>query len=210
MLLLCCFQVPKVNVMLRCRSGSDFFYNDMEIDTMLADLEVFKQLNVDGFVFGALTRTQNIDKESCTKIVDRAASIPVTFHRAFDLCKEPLNSLDDIMNVGFNRLLTSGQKATADNPEAMALIKDLILKANGRMDIMAGSGVNLDNAASFISLGCNSVHSSCKKLVPKLMVNSNLSLGTCESEYLIVSDEKHVKKLKENIKSMCGYNVIDV
>lgn len=194
--------------MLRCRSGSDFCFNEMEMDTMLADLEVFKHLNVDGFVFGALTSAQNIDKESCAKIVERAASMPVTYHRAFDVCKEPLESLETIISLGFQRLLTSGQKPSADNPEARALIKDLINKSYGRIDIMAGSGVTLDNAASFISLGCNSVHSSCKKMVPKLKVDSNLSMGASESEFLIISDEKAVKKLKENIKTMCVYKVI--
>lgn len=190
-----------MNVMIRCRTGSDFHYSMEEMDTMLSDVEVFKGFGVDRFVFGALTETQRIDVINCQRLIRQAESTPVTFHRAFDVCIEPLLSLTKIAELGFNRLLTSGQKATADDVEAIQLIKSLNKNVGDKLQIMPGAGINLSNAKIFIDIGCKIVHSSCKRIRYLPQITNGLSMGTSDSEHIFVTDEKIVKKMKEVISN---------
>jgi copper homeostasis protein len=190
-------QIPKINVMIRCRTGSDFCYTELEMDTMLADIDVFKQMNIDRFVFGALNNSQQIDEESCAKVISRASPRPVTFHRAFDVAKDPIDSINKIIKLGFNRLLTSGQRGSADATEAVNLIQTLQVSFGDKIVIMPGAGVNVSNAKLFVDLECKIVHSSCKTVRAMPKVENNLSMGTADSEYLFVTDENIVKKMKE-------------
>lgn len=189
--------------MLRCRTGSDFCYNTFEMDTMVTDLEIFKSYNVDRFVFGAMQKDQVIDQDSCKIIIEKAKPIPVTFHRAFDLCKDPTKSLETIIDLGFNRLLTSGQRPSAIHDEAINLIKELIKNSKHRIDIMPGAGVTYENANIFINIGCKIVHSSCKKII-ELPRFDNISMGSNENSFLIVTDESSVRKLKAAIFDVCN------
>ena len=189
-----------MNVMIRCRTGSDFHYSMEEMDTMLSDVEVFKGFGIDRFVFGALTEAQVIDVINCQRLIRQAQPVPVTFHRAFDVCIDPLLSIDKIAELGFDRLLTSGQKATADDVEAIQLIKSLNTSAGDKVQIMPGAGINLSNAKNFIDIGCKIVHSSCKKIRYLPQIKNGLSMGTSDSEHIFVTDENIVKKMKEIIK----------
>ncbi|KAJ8711784.1 hypothetical protein PYW08_008738 [Mythimna loreyi] len=191
---------PKVNVMIRCRTGSDFHYSVEEMDTMLSDVDVFKACGVDRFVFGALTETQHIDETNCERVILQANPTPVTFHRAFDVCTAPLISIAKVAELGFDRLLTSGQKASANDAEAIELIKSLISKAGEKVQIMPGAGINLDNAKTFIDIGCKIVHSSCKRIRCLPQIKNGLSMGTNDSEHVFVTDENIVKKMKEIIR----------
>ncbi|KAM3961201.1 copper homeostasis protein cutC homolog [Aphomia sociella] len=191
-------QKPKVNVMIRCRTGSDFCYNEEEMDTMLADIEVFKTIGVDRFVFGALTNTQQVDKKNCMKVL-KLASVPVTFHRAIDVCRDYTDSIDVIVELGFNRVLTSGQKASADDKDAFNLIKSVVKQYGKKIEIMPGAGVNVNNAKSFIDVGCKIVHSSCKNIKYLNKVDNNLNMGTGDSEYVYVSNEIIVRQIKTEI-----------
>uniref|UniRef100_A0A2A4JCD6 Copper homeostasis protein cutC homolog n=1 Tax=Heliothis virescens TaxID=7102 RepID=A0A2A4JCD6_HELVI len=192
---------PKVNVMIRCRTGPDFHYSSEEMDTMLSDVDVFKGFGVDRFVFGALTGTQDVDGINCEKLIRHADDTPVTFHRAFDVCIDPLAAINKIAGLGFNRLLTSGQKASANDVEAIQLIKTLISTAGDKIEIMPGAGINLDNVKTFIDIGCKIVHSSCKRIKYLPQVKNGLSMGTSDSEHVLVTDETIVKKMKEIILS---------
>lgn len=182
--------------MIRSRTGSDFCYTEHEIETMLADVEFFKKMSVDRFVFGALTSSQKINDDNNARIIARAHPIPVTFHRAFDVCKDPIVSISKIIQLGFNRLLTSGQRSSAGEEEAIQLIKALHLAFGDKIQIMPGAGVSVANVKSFIDLGCKIVHSSCKrvKVLPK--IENNLSMGTSDSEYIYVTDEDLVRQMK--------------
>lgn len=188
-----------MNVMIRCRTGSDFHYSVEEMDTMLSDVDVFKGYGVDRFVFGALTETHNIDTYNCTRLLLQANPIPVTFHRAFDVCTNLPSSTEKVAELGFDRLLTSGQKATANDAEAIELIKALITSFGDKVEIMPGAGINLDNVKTFIDIGCKIVHSSCKiiRYLPK--IKNGISMGTSDSEHVFVTDENIVKKMKEII-----------
>ncbi|CAB3238460.1 unnamed protein product [Arctia plantaginis] len=188
---------PKVNVMIRSRTGSDFCYSKEEMDTMLSDIDVFKVIGVDRFVFGALTNTQDIDEINCTEVIRRAHPIPVTFHRAFDVCRDPQKTILSIIDIGFSRLLTSGQEVSADNANAIQLIKKLYMDYGDKIEIMPGAGINLLNAKGFIDMGCKIVHSSCKRIRYLPQIEHNLRMGTSDSEHIYVTDEIIVKKMKE-------------
>lgn len=185
--------------MLRSRTGSDFSYAEEEMETMLADLDVFKGLGVDRFVFGALTRTREIDIDKCRRVLEKAAPLPVTFHRAFDVCANPSDSLKTIIDLGFDRLLTSGQRPTAADEKALELLKMLTQQSSSRIEIMPGAGVNASNVKYFKNIPCNIVHSSCK--TARALPKAGVSMGTSECEFLYVTDEDSVRILKQAFSS---------
>ncbi|XP_023940251.1 copper homeostasis protein cutC homolog [Bicyclus anynana] len=184
---------PKVNIMIRCRGGSDFCYSEDEMKTMLSDIEVYKSFQVDRFVFGALTDKQEIDRTNCSRIIEKASPLPVTFHRAFDLTIDPKKAIEDIINLGFNRLLTSGKQSSADNNTAIELLTFLLENFGKNIEIMPGAGVNCDNVHIFGKIGFKIIHSSCKKTkhLPEI---GNLCMG---SNILYVTDEDLVRKMKK-------------
>ncbi|GLV32371.1 uncharacterized protein CBL_00920 [Carabus blaptoides fortunei] len=128
--------------MLRCRS-SNFVYTHEELTVMMNDAQILKQNGADGFVFGALLENGDVDLKKCREIVKLCYPLPVTFHRAFDICRNPVIQLESIIDLGFSRILTSGQKKSAE--EGIELIKQLKKRAGNRIIIMPGAGVTKDN-----------------------------------------------------------------
>lgn len=153
-----------VFVLVRPRGG-DFLYNELEIKTMEADVEYCKQAGAAGVVVGFLREDGNIDTELTRRFVRLSAPLPVTFHRAFDECTDPLRALEEIIDCGCSRILTSGCKPTA--PEGADLLKQLVSKADGRITILAGSGITPENAAPLKEYtNVSEIHGSCKMLRP--------------------------------------------
>ncbi len=101
-----------VNVMIRPRGG-DFVYSDLEMEVMGLDILAAKKSGAKGVVFGLLTPDGKIDKQRTRQLIELARPMTVTFHRAFDLCQNPDEALEDLIDLGIDRLLTSGQKAEA-------------------------------------------------------------------------------------------------
>ena len=134
----------KLNIIIRPRGG-DFLYSDVEHKTMLHDIEIAKKLGVDGVVIGCLKADGTIDMERNRELIAAAEGMSVTFHRAFDMCKNPFESLEQIIALGCDTLLTSGQQPTAI--EGISLLSQLVEKAGDRIIIMPGSGVNENNIA---------------------------------------------------------------
>jgi len=128
-----------LNIMIRPR-GSDFCYSDLEFEMMKEDIKVCKELGVDGVVFGILLPDGNVDLERSKILVEMAQPMSVTFHRAFDVTSDPYKALEGLIELGIDRILTAGQKNIV--PEGMELIKQLVEKANNRIIIMPGSGIN--------------------------------------------------------------------
>ncbi len=128
-----------VYVMIRPRGG-DFLYSNYEFHSMKRDIFQCQKLSVDGIVFGILSPEGTIDKKRCKELIDKSRPLKVTCHRAFDMTRNPFEALEDCIEVGFDRILTSGQQAHAVN--GAELIGQLIEKAKGRIAIMPGSGVN--------------------------------------------------------------------
>lgn len=185
--------------MIRCRGGADFCYNQTEMQTMLADIRFFKKMKIDRFVFGALTDNQELDVQNCSLIISEASPIPVTFHRAFDLCNSPFDAMEKIIQLGFDRVLTSGQRCTANDNDAVKLIEELNKKFCTEIEIMPGSGVNLDNVTKFIEIGCKIVHSSCKVKKDVISVTRDLGMG-CSSVYR--TDDSIVKSMVDIINKI--------
>lgn len=123
---------------------------------------------VDGFVTGALRRDATIDTETCQRLIQSTGSYPVTFHRAFDLAENALAGLEEIIRIGFKRVLTSGHEPNAET--GMELIKLLVEKAGGRIKIVAGSGIGKSNVAAILAhTHVHEFHSSASTLVKSKM-----------------------------------------
>jgi copper homeostasis protein len=133
-----------LNVLIRPR-GSDFLYNDTEFDIMRRDIEFCGEAGVDGVVIGILRKDGTIDIERTTCLVELAEPMTITFHRAFDMCVDPVKGLEDVIITGAHRLLTSGQKNSA--VEGTGLLASLIELATSRIIIMPGGGISQTNIA---------------------------------------------------------------
>ena len=138
--------LEKLNIpifpMIRARGGN-FVYSKDEIEIMKEDIKVFKDLGVKGLVLGCLTSDNKIDLELTKTLVDLAYPMEVTFHKAIDEISNPLDYIEDLVNIGIKRILTSGGKATA--LEGKDLINDMIKKSNGRLKIVVAGKVTKEN-----------------------------------------------------------------
>lgn len=147
-------------VMLRPRPGG-FVYSDPEFQTLRRDLEIFLEGGADGFVFGMLDEHGAVDGR-CAELVRAAQGRVCVFHRAFDLVPRPLETLEQLIDLGFRRVLTSGQERTAW--EGVALLRQLVDRARGKIEILPGGGVRPENAAGILrATGCGQVHASARR-----------------------------------------------
>ncbi|MDR2066043.1 MAG: copper homeostasis protein CutC [Prevotellaceae bacterium] len=149
-----------MNVMIRPRGGN-FVYTEHEIRIMLEDISMSKRCGADGLVFGCLTADGEVDVNACRRLLDKANPLPVTFHRAFDRCRHPEQALEEIIKLGFSRLLTSGQQPTAE--EGISLLQQMVVQSAKRILIMPGSGITPDNIAEIAAkTGANEFHTSAQ------------------------------------------------
>ena len=143
--------------------GGDFFYTEYEFNSMRSDILMARKLNYPGIVLGLLNADGTIDTARTKRLVDMASPMEVTFHRAFDRCKDPFKALEDIIATGCKRILTSGQVPNA--ADALPLLKKLIEQAGDRIIIMPGSGVRSNNIKEIITAtGAKEIHSSARKM----------------------------------------------
>ncbi len=164
----------QVFVLVRPRGG-DFCYNELEIRTMEEDVAFCKEAGVAGIVVGFLHPDGSIDTELTRRFVELSAPLPVTFHRAFDECAEPLKALEQIIDCGCKRILTSGCKPTA--MEGADMLQQLVKQADGRIIILAGSGVTPDNVLELKrKTGAPEFHGSCKFIRPDGALETDKSL----------------------------------
>lgn len=154
------FDIP-VFPIVRPRGG-DFYYSDEEVEIILNEILIIKQLGCEGIVVGLLNRNGDIPIKKMQKIIDAAYPLEVTFHRAFDRCADPFKALYELEEIGCQRILTSGQKPTAI--EGLPLIKQLVAEAKDII-IMPGSGVRKENIMQLATeSGANEFHSSLKTM----------------------------------------------
>lgn len=165
----------KTFVLIRPRTG-DFCYSDLEFEIIKNDVLLCKELGVAGVVVGFLNPDYTIDIEKTRRMVEMAAPMEVTFHRAFDICSSPEQSLEDIIAAGCHRILTSGFHATAiDGIDELVKLKK---QAAGRIKLLVGSGVNSKNIRELVTkTGLSEFHASAKKIVKD-------SAFTPQKEYL--------------------------
>lgn len=165
-----------VNPIIRPRGG-DFCYTDGEFAAMLDDIAMVRDLGFSGLVTGLLDVDGNVDMSRMEKIVRAAGTLNVTFHRAFDMCANPLNALKNLSDLGVARVLTSGQKS--DAAQGLTKIMELIAQP-GAPIIMAGAGVRAANLSLFLDAGVQEVHSSAGVWLasPMRYRNAGLSMSS--------------------------------
>jgi copper homeostasis protein len=150
----------KLHVIIRPRGG-DFLYSDLEREIMLEDVRMARRLGVDGVVFGVLTSDGDIDMDFMRQLMAESDGMSVTFHRAFDVCRNPFVALEQIIELGCDRILTSGQMPKAE--DGVDLLKQLVEKASDRIIIMPGCGVNAGNIAKIAQItGAKEFHFSAR------------------------------------------------
>jgi len=153
----------EVFVLIRPRNG-DFCYSDIEFETILKDIFFCKENGVDGVVVGVLQKDNTIDMERTALLIQAARPMNVTFHRAFDCLPNPIEGLEQLVKLGVDRVLTSGQAtSTIDGQD---IIKELVKQAGSRITILPGGGLNQQNLLDFINYtDVKEVHLSAKKTI---------------------------------------------
>jgi len=163
----CAVEGLRVHVLIRPRPG-DFVYDECEVCLMESDVRAAMAMGAYGVAVGALTPDGNVDMAVCERLVAAAGSGSVTFHRAFDLCRDPEKALEDIVALGCDRILTSGLAPTA--MAGCETLRRLVQQAAGRISILPGGGVNPDNAAELLRLtGACELHASAREVCESRM-----------------------------------------
>jgi copper homeostasis protein len=187
-----------VNVIVRPRGG-DFLYSELEYEIIKEDVRQIKALGANGVVVGFLTSDGEIDISQTKEIKELAGDMEVTFHRAFDMCNDPFKALDQLIDLGVNRILTSGAKNTAI--EGTELIGKLVEKAEDKIIIMPGSGVNDKNLETLIQqTNAKEFHSSAKVFIQGQMQFQNDSVSMSGS--LNPEEFRHISVDQVQIKAM--------
>ncbi len=167
-----------IMVMIRPRGG-DFFYTDKELTAMAKDIEECRKLGVTGVVFGILGIEGQVARPQVQFMVEEAGpDLSVTFHRAFDVCADPFAALEDLVALGVDRVLTSGQAATV--PEGKEVIRKLVEQANGRIGILPGCGIVPENVAEIVAYtGVSEFHATAFTTLesPMKYRNPNVYMG---------------------------------
>lgn len=164
----------EIHTMIRPRSGS-FVYNEKELLIMERNIIAAAHAGAKGVVFGVLDSNNKLDIQNNLFLMEAAIDngLQTTFHRAFDLCSNPVRSIEDLINMGFRRILTSGQHEKAI--DGIPNILDYVKAANGKIEIMAGSGITPENAKIISETGVNALHFTARMLNEQ---SQNLMMGS--------------------------------
>ena len=177
--------------------GGDFLYSETEFEIMKADVQLCKDLDCNGVVIGILLPNGTVDKERCKQLVDIAYPMGVSFHRAFDRTADPFKALEDIISIGCERILTSGQKPSVN--EGMQLLVDLVQQANKRIIIMPGSGVRAENIVALANqTNALEFHTSARININSKMEFINKSMN--EQLITVAADSNEIKRIIEQLE----------
>jgi len=192
-----------VFVLVRPRPG-DFLYSAEEIEAMKEDILFCKEQRAEGVVLGLLKTDGSVDIDRCSDLIQLARPMQVTFHRAFDMTRDPFEAMEDIIRLGCEKILTSGQAASAI--EGSDLISSLIIKAGKRITVMPGGGISEYIVAELVrKTGAQEVHASLRSPVESKMNfrNDSATMGNKGSdEYSrFETDPDRVKKFLNNLRS---------
>jgi copper homeostasis protein len=179
--------------------GGDFLYSDEEFRVMLRDIEYCKQAGCNGVVIGMLNADGSVDQGRCTRLVEAAYPLGVTFHRAFDWAANPFEALEAIIQMGCERILTSGQRPTAE--EGVEMIDQLVREADDRIVIMPGSGVRSTNITLLAEkTGASEFHTSARVLQASATGYVNAQMK--EAQDWVMAGEEEIKKIKDQLTSI--------
>ena len=197
-----------INVLIRPRFG-DFLYSDYEVNIIKNEIKMFKKLGVDGIVVGILTKNGEIDLDNMKKFIEVAQDIPITFHRAFDVCREPLKAFYQLQELGVQNILTSGQ--SQDCLRGKKLLKELVKistkNSKNKTEILVGAGLNIENIDEIVNFtGATNFHFSGKRIKQSSMEyrKENVNMGLKEfSEFEILeTDENLVKEVADYLSKL--------
>jgi copper homeostasis protein len=188
-------------VMIRPR-GSDFCYSPEEFEIMKEDVQMAKDFGADGVVIGILNPDGTIDKDRMAKLSDIARPMGITCHRAFDMTRDPYEALNDLISIGIDRILTSGQSGSA--LIGAPLIREMISRSQDKIIVMPGHGIKENNLEQVIrETGAKEFHLYLTKNVNTNMhfIRENVKMGKPElSEYdTVLVDRERIKKAKKII-----------
>jgi copper homeostasis protein len=178
--------------------GGDFLFDKDDFEVMMHDALLCKQIGCDGIVIGLLNEDGTIDKKRTSKLVELAYPLGVTFHRAFDCAINPHEALEDIINCGCERILTSGQQPTA--LEGSSLINELIKQADSRIIIMPGSGIRASNIIDVAQqTNVEEFHTSARIFQQSKMqfINQNMKDNTST----VMADQKEIEQIIHSLKN---------
>ncbi len=193
------FSSVEHHVMIRPRAG-DFCFAPADIDIMLTDIQTAKALGASGVVLGVLTPNGHIDIRACEQLIQAADGMEVTFHRAFDLCQNPETALEQLIELGVTRLLTSGQAKTAWLGRKK--IAQFIAQSRGRIKIMPRAGVTSDNVLGIIKkTGAEDIHFSAKMIQKRETAYTDVAMGSHREadNCLVQTDLQEALKIKQAI-----------
>ena len=192
-----------IALMIRPRSG-DFIFSPEEVAIMVEDIEMVRSLGIQHIVIGALTTSADIDVETTERLIQSAQGMEITFHRAFDLCNNPFQALEQLIELGCHRLLTSGQAVTAE--QGIPLLQKLVQQADNRIQIMAGCGINANNVRTLIEqTQVPEIHFSAKGYrISPMLNNSQVAMGknTEQDQRIDVLDRTQAEAILTKIKEM--------
>jgi copper homeostasis protein len=173
--------------------GGDFLYTRAEFDSMATDIRQCAQLGCDGVVIGMLYKDGRVDVDRCAELVGHAGDMEVTFHRAFDRVRDPITALEEIIELGCSRILTSGLRPNVDLGKAM--LRTLVKAAGSRITIMPGSGVRAGNIAELARFtGARAFHSSARTVHDSVMQYTNPAMD--EDLHSVSLDPTEVSELR--------------
>ncbi len=182
-----------VHVLIRPRPGN-FCYNDHEVATMCQSILLAQKAGAMGVVIGCVDEKGQLQQTHLKRMMEAATNSRLTFHRVFDLMPNPLETIDQLIQMHFDLLLTSGQAPSADHGKT--LIKHLIDHAGTDLRIMPGAGVNSENIVSICkSTRCQDIHSSAKVLAEDSTI-LNDDLGITGDEPLYETGLENVRRMR--------------
>jgi copper homeostasis protein len=189
--------------MIRPRGGN-FVYSIDEYHAMRKDIEMCKRLSADGVVLGMLTTDGRIDVKYCKKLIEFARPLKVTCHRAFDMTRDASEALEDCIEAGFDKILTSGRQPNAEL--GSKLLKQLVEQAGDRISIMAGGGVTENNVLQLVKeTGVKEIHFSAKRFKESVNTRYNHLISFLDplpsDSGLYVSDPEIIKSIRAKLKS---------
>lgn len=183
---------------IRPREG-DFLYSEEEFSVMLRDVELCRGLGCDGVVIGMLLADGSVDQSRCSRLVETAYPMGVTFHRAFDRAADPFEALETIIGMGCERILTSGQRPVVI--EGAELLRELVREADERIVIMPGSGVRSDNIAELAAkTGAVEFHTSARVAYRGTMEFVNGAMK--EDSSMVMASEEEIRRIKGIISAL--------
>lgn len=187
-----------INVMIRPRSG-DFCYSALELEVMKRDIEIARKYGVNGIVIGVLKPNGEIDANMMKELIQLSRPLSVTFHRAFDMAKDLFESLDILIDLGVERILTSGKESNA--LQGVDLIRELVKRAEGKIIIMPGAGINEENVRDLIyNTRVKEIHLSAKKRVESVMEYRNHKINMGGS--LILSEYDNYFTCEDSVRNI--------